>query len=80
MVILLATAPGLLTAQSSVRDGTSAKGADAAPVGPLPSWLSVGGQLRVRAESYSGGGFKADNSDSYLLTRAFLNARVRPTS
>lgn len=80
LAILLATAPGLLFAQSAVRDGSSAKGGDTAPVGPFPSWLSVGGQLRVRAESYTGGGFKPDNSDTYVLTRALVNARVRPTS
>src|SRR6476661_10752791 len=80
LAMLLATAPGLLFAQTAVRDGNSAKGGDAAPVGPLPAWLSVGGQLRVRAESYTGGAFKPDNSDTYVLTRVLVNARVRPTS
>jgi Alginate export len=45
----------------------------------LPPWLQVGGQVRVRAEGYTGGGFKPDNSDTYLLTRLLLDARVQPT-
>ena len=44
-----------------------------------PEWLSVGGQLRVRAEAYNNGGFRPDNSDQYLLTRVLLHARVQPT-
>src|SRR5438874_11196105 len=44
-----------------------------------PEWLSVGGQLRARAEAYNNGGFRPDNSDQYVLTRVLLNARVRPT-
>src|SRR5436190_24165636 len=39
-------------------------------------WFQVGGQLRARAEGYTSGGFKPDNSDAYVLTRLFLNARV----
>jgi len=41
-----------------------------------PVWLNVGGQLRARAEAYTNGSFKPDNSDTYILTRVFLNARV----
>jgi len=55
----------------------SAKANETAPLGPTPAWVNVGGQLRVRAESYTGGGFQPDNSDSYLLTRILLNARIR---
>src|SRR5205085_501146 len=51
----------------------------AAPPSVIPAWLSIGGQLRVRAEAYDNGGFKPDNSDQYLLTRVLLDARVRPT-
>lgn len=43
----------------------------------LPAWLNIGGQLRARAEAYYGGGFRPDDSDSYILTRVLLNARVR---
>jgi hypothetical protein len=35
--------------------------------------------VRARAEGYTGGGFKPDNSDSYVLTRLLINARVQPT-
>ena len=47
-----------------------------AGVGALPAWLNIGGQLRARAEGYTGGGFKPDNSDAYVLTQVLLNARV----
>jgi hypothetical protein len=80
LVGVLATIPALAIAQTPARDGAAAaKSVEAAPVGPLPAWASVGGQLRVRAESYTGGGFQPDNSDAYLLTRVLINARVRPT-
>src|SRR5690348_17661073 len=42
--------------------------------------ISVGGQIRVRVESYDAGGFNPANSDSYALTRILLNARVHPTA
>jgi Alginate export len=73
----LAAAPALASAQTAVMS----KAAES-PISPamLPPWMSIGGQLRVRAESYSAGGFQPDNSDSYLLTRVLLNARVRPTT
>jgi hypothetical protein len=40
------------------------------------AWLDLGGQLRGRAEGYTGGAFKPDNSDAYVLTRVLLNARI----
>lgn len=79
MVSLLA-APTLSVAQMAPRDGSAAKAAEESqPVGALPAWLSVGGQLRARAEAYKNGGFRPDNSDQYVLTRVLLNARVRPS-
>jgi hypothetical protein len=81
MLSLFAAAPSHLLAQSSAQGGSGAKSVeDAAPVGVLPAWLSVGGQLRARVEAYENGGFKPDNSDQYVLTRILLNARVRPTN
>jgi hypothetical protein len=46
----------------------------------LPSWLQFSGQVRFRVEGYTGGGFKDDSEDAYLLTRVFLNMRAQPTS
>jgi hypothetical protein len=78
---LFAAAPSHGLAQTSARASSSGKSVEeSAPVAVLPAWLSVGGQLRARAEAYENGGFKPDNSDQYVLTRVLLNARVRPTS
>src|SRR6267378_3818085 len=79
MVSALAAAPMVAMAQSPSRDLAVAKPAEAAPVGLQSPWMSVGGQLRARAEGYTGGGFTPGNSDSYILTRVLLSARVRPT-
>ena len=70
----------LAAAQSAPRDRNAAKATAESPrAAALPAWLSVGGQLRARAEAYNNGGFRPDNSDQYVLTRVLLNARVRPT-
>ena len=80
LLALIAAAPTLALAQTTLRDGAVSKPAEGAPpVGALPPWLKVGGQLRARAEAYSGGGFRPDNSDQYVLTRVLLHARVQPT-
>jgi hypothetical protein len=75
---LLVAAPALAGAQARESDGNAKTGGEVAPAGE-PARLTIGGQLRVRAEAYSGGGFRPDNSDEYLLTRVLLNARVRPS-
>jgi hypothetical protein len=73
-------APTLATAQMAARDAGTAKATvEAPPAAVVPAWLSIGGQLRARAEAYNNGGFRPDNSDQYVLTRVLLNARVRPT-
>lgn len=46
----------------------------------LPKWLQIGGELRTRLEGFSGGGFRSDNDDLYLLTRVRLNLGIKPTS
>ena len=80
VMVSLFVAPTLAVAQMSPRDRNAAKAtAESPPATALPAWLSVGGQLRARAEAYHNGGFRPDNSDQYVLTRALLNARVRPT-
>jgi len=45
----------------------------------LPTWLNIGGELRTRLESVSGGEFRHDNDDLYVLTRVRLNLGVKPT-
>ena len=80
VMVSLFVAPTLAVAQMSPRDRNAAKAtAESPPATALPAWLSLGGQLRARAEAYHNGGFRPDNSDQYVLTRALLNARVRPT-
>src|ERR1700736_5091077 len=80
LIGLVAAAPTVAMGQTPSRDATVAKPAEAAPIIGVPSpRLSIGGQLRTRAEGYSGGGFTPGNSDSYALTRVLLSARVRPT-
>ncbi|HEX9219361.1 MAG TPA: alginate export family protein, partial [Gemmatimonadaceae bacterium] len=80
VMVTLFVAPTLAIGQMSSRDRNVAKTtAESPPVNTLPAWLSVGGQLRARAEAYNNGGFRPDNSDQYVLTRVLLNARVRPT-
>lgn len=46
----------------------------------LPRWLRFGGEFRSRVEGFTGGGgYKADTTDAYLLTRFRINMRIRPT-
>jgi hypothetical protein len=88
LIVSLLALPGLAATQEPVRDASTqnasnqnASNQNASMPGAVPpAWLAIGGQLRARAEAYTGGGFKPDNSDSYILTRVLVNARVRPTS
>jgi hypothetical protein len=45
----------------------------------LPTWLRFGGEYRARFEGYSGGSFKANTSDDYLLSRLKLQVTIQPT-
>jgi hypothetical protein len=79
-VATTSTLCGAQTARATRRDPVTSS-TDVSPTRSptLPPWLHIGGQVRARAEGYTGGGFKPDNSDSYVLTRLLLNARVQPT-
>jgi len=46
----------------------------------LPKWLQLGGEYRARAEGFTGGGFKFNTEDAYLLSRLRLNMTLRPES
>jgi hypothetical protein len=46
----------------------------------LPSWIKFGGEYRARFEGYTGGSFKEDSTDSYMLSRLKLNVTIKPTS
>jgi hypothetical protein len=46
----------------------------------LPSWLIFGGDYRSRFEGYSGGSFKHNTTDDYLLSRLKLRLTIAPTS
>lgn len=45
----------------------------------LPHWLRFGGEYRARFEGFGGGGFKADTTDAYWLSRVRLNLTIQPT-
>jgi hypothetical protein len=45
---------------------------------PMPTWLSVSGEVRTRLESRSGLGYRSDVSDSYGLVRTRINVDLRP--
>ena len=46
----------------------------------LPSWISFAGEARLRLEGFSGGGFRSDNDDLYLLERFRFAMSLRPVS
>lgn len=46
----------------------------------LPKWLRLGGEYRARVEGFTGGGFKANTEDAYLLSRLRINMSLLPTS
>jgi hypothetical protein len=46
----------------------------------LPQWISFAVEERFRFESYRNGGFKPDNSDSYMLNRFRYQMDIEPTS
>jgi len=76
---LLVLTSSLANGQVASRDAAPSKAVEATvPVNAGPAWLTVGGQLRARAEAYTGGGFKPDNSGDYLHTRVLLHARFHP--
>ena len=73
----IAVVPAVLHAQSVAGEK---------PVTPSATTISgarrysLGGQFRIRAESYDNGGFNPANDDQYVLTRVLLHARVQPAS
>ncbi len=46
----------------------------------LPGWIRFSGEYRARLEGFSGGGFKKDSEDAYLLNRLRLNLLIKPAS
>ena len=42
----------------------------------LPRWLRFCGEYRARFEGYSGGGFKPDSTDDYMLSRLRLDLTI----
>src|SRR5690242_2925163 len=68
------------------QDAQSAPKADPPAASPLdgvnhalPKWIQFGGQVRLRMEGYTDGGFNPANEDAYLLTRLWLNVKVQAT-
>jgi hypothetical protein len=53
-----------------------------APLGPsghVNEWLSLRGEFRGRLEGFSGGAYRPDNSDGYMLNRFRINFTVAPS-
>ena len=46
----------------------------------LPKWLRIGAEYRVRVEGFTGGAFKPNNEDAYLLSRLRINMFLLPTT
>jgi hypothetical protein len=46
----------------------------------LPKWLRFSGEYRARFEGFTGGNFRPDNDDHYVLNRFRVNLRVQPSS
>lgn len=54
-----------------------------APVGltgQFADWLQIRGEFRGRLEDFTGGAFKPDNSDGYMLDRFRINATIAPST
>jgi hypothetical protein len=67
--------PWLASAQTPV---PAAQPVPLAVNGQITPWLQTRGELRTRAEGFTGGGF-GDSSDAYWMDRFRLNATVRPS-
>lgn len=59
-------------------DGTSQSSPDQSSA-VLPHWLQFSGELRSRLEGVTGGGFKPNADDVYMLTRVRLGMKIKPT-
>ena len=46
----------------------------------LPKWLNLSAEYRARVEGFTGGGFKPDTDDAYMLSRVRINLSVAPAS
>ena len=46
----------------------------------FPKWLRLGAEYRARVEGFTGGGFKPNSEDAYLLSRVRINMFLLPTS
>jgi len=75
LLLLLALTGGCALAQ----DASTFSPTDAVN-NALPYWLHFGGEERMRLEGFSGGGFRPDNSDTYLLNRFRFNMKLLPKS
>jgi hypothetical protein len=46
--------------------------------GQLVDWLQIRGEFRGRLEGFTGGGFRSNNDDGYMLDRFRVNATIAP--
>jgi len=69
------------SAQTGPPDAAGVIEAPAATINKgLPSWLMFGGEYRDRFEGYTGGSFKPNTSDAYVLSRLKLDLTIKPTA
>ena len=77
--VLLASSPAIVNAQDAAASGRRATLEDG--IGDaMPSWLSLGGEFRVRYENRQSLGFISGKSDGYPLVRTRLNIGIKPTA
>ena len=77
-ILVLSLVVGLFAQTPAASPQASNKLLSDAVNAQLPKWLQLGGEYRARVEGFTGGGFKANNEDTYLLSRLRLNLFLRP--
>ncbi len=78
-LLLAALAVSNLAAQQTPSDATNQLFSDKLD-STLPKWLRFSGEYRARVEGFTGGGFKPNSEDAYLLSRLRINMMVQPES
>lgn len=80
-MIILGLASALFAQQQQATTATSGNSFLAANLnGELPFWVRFSGEYRARVEGFTGGGFKPNTEDAYLLSRLRINMYLLPTS
>ena len=77
-----AAAPAAASPQTGAQVTTPIPGPTGPPSvglgGQLADWLQIRGEFRGRFEGFTGGAFRPDNGDAYMLDRFRVNATMTP--